>query len=185
MGDNKVSLAEFHAAGVREIPVRVYEDHRGSFAETYRWEDYRHAVSLPMVQDNVSYSEMGVIRGLHAQIEPKAQGKLVYCALGNVYDVMVDIRRDSPTFMKHAGIILDGSNQVYVPPGFLHGFCVTSDIAVVVYKCTEYRYEDSEFAVYCMDPDLAIDWPTVHPILSSRDRAAGTMRGAMDKGYVP
>ena len=126
---------------------------------------------LPFVQDNVSRSRQGILRGLHLQ-NPHAQGKLVSVLDGEVYDVAVDVRVGSPTFGKWVGVTLSADNhrQFYVPPGFAHGFCVTSEFATFVYKCTDLYDAASEIGIAWNDPALAIDWPVADPILSPRDR---------------
>lgn len=158
--------------GVLLIEPSLHRDARGCFLEAWNARRYRGA-GLPdtFVQDNVSWSVGGTLRGLHAQ-SPGAQGKLVSVLLGEVFDVAVDIRRDSPTFGEWVSATLsaDSGRQIWVPPGFAHGFAVTSREAIVAYKCTAYYAPDAEFTVLWNDPDLAIDWPLPDPTLSDKDR---------------
>jgi dTDP-4-dehydrorhamnose 3,5-epimerase len=160
--------------GVLVIEPVVHRDPRGFFLETWHLEKYRAGgVDAAFVQDNHSRSARDTLRGLHAQ-HPRAQGKLVRVIAGEIWDVAVDVRRGSPTFARHIAVVLSADNhrQIWVPPGFLHGFVVTSDAAQVEYKCTEiYRPED-EFCVAWNDPELAIPWPVASPVLSPRDAAA-------------
>jgi dTDP-4-dehydrorhamnose 3,5-epimerase len=156
------------------IEPDVFQDERGFFLETWHQEKYREA-GLPQtfVQDNHSYSVRDVLRGLHAQIR-HPQGKLVRAVLGEVFDVAVDIRPGSPTFGKWVGEVLSGENfkQLWIPPGFAHGFCVLSETAHVLYKCTEiYRRED-EVSLLWNDPDIGIEWPVREPLLSPKDQQA-------------
>ena len=160
--------------GVLLIEPAVFEDERGYFLETYR--DHRYAdagIATSFAQDCLSFSRGGVLRGLHLQW-PRAQGKLVYVLSGEVFDVAVDLRRDSPTFGNWTGHLLSAESrrQMWIPKGFGHGFLVTSDEALFAYKCTE-RYEPAdEIAVRWDDPRLSIDWPNRTPSLSPRDAAA-------------
>lgn len=156
------------------IEPRVFPDGRGHFFETWVGPRYRDAgIEFDFVQDNFSRSVRGTLRGLHFQ-EPKAQGKLVTVLSGRVFDVAVDIRRDSPRFGKWVGVELDGDSprQLWVPPGFAHGFCVLSDRADFFYKCTEFYNPSTERSVLWNDPDLAIEWPIKDPVLSDKDAAA-------------
>lgn len=158
--------------GVLVLEPTVLRDHRGGFAETYHIQRYREAgIVESFVQDNLSRSVRGTLRGLHFQ-EPHAQGKLVMAVEGSVYDVVVDIRVGSPTFGRWYGLELSDQNlrQIYVPPGCAHGFCVTSDTAIFMYKCTDYYSPKDERGVLWNDPALAIPWPITDPILSAKDR---------------
>ena len=149
----------------------VYSDPRGLFFEAYHHDRYAAAgVPDPFVQDNQSSSGQHVLRGLHAQLE-RPQGKLVRVLRGEIFDVAVDIRPDSPTFGRwtHATLSAENRHQLWVPPGFAHGFCVLSDEADVSYKCTRLYDPTDEVGVLWNDPDLAIDWPTDSPLLSSKD----------------
>lgn len=159
--------------GVVILEPRVFGDDRGFFMET--WNQTRYAdAGLPgtFVQDNLSFSRRGVLRGLHFQ-NPNGQGKLVYVLQGEVFDVAVDIRRGSPTFGHSMSVILSADNkrQIYVPPGFAHGFCVTSETALFAYKCTTFYSPKDEGSVLWNDPDLGIAWPIAEPELSGKDRA--------------
>lgn len=155
------------------IEPDVFRDLRGLFLETYHARRYADAgIPGPFVQDNYSQSLRGTLRGLHYQ-EPHAQGKLVMVTDGVVYDVVVDIRRGSPSFGRWYGAELSAENrlQVYVPPGCAHGFCVTSDCASVLYKCTDYYAPGAERGIIWNDQALAIPWPVAIPILSGKDQA--------------
>ncbi len=149
-------------------------DDRGFFMETYRADAWAaQGVPAEFVQDNHSRSRRGTLRGMHFQLSP-GQGKLVRVARGRVLDVVVDIRRDSPTFGEWEGFELDdeGAQQLWIPVGFAHGFCVLSDIADFVYKCTSYYDPATESGFSFADPDVAIEWPQGELIYSERDRSA-------------
>lgn len=154
------------------IEPKVFGDARGFFFETFQRERYRQAgINADFVQDNCSRSSRGTLRGLHYQIR-QPQGKLVFVTRGEVVDVAVDLRKSSPTFGKSLAIVLNDVNhrQVYVPPGFAHGFCVTSDVADFCYKCTEYYSPTEERTLLWNDPALQIEWPDIQPrILSAKD----------------
>jgi dTDP-4-dehydrorhamnose 3,5-epimerase len=157
--------------GVMIIEPRVFGDARGFFMETWNQARYvEHGLPAVFVQDNLSFSQKGVLRGLHFQ-NPNAQGKLVYVLQGEVFDVAVDIRVGSPTFAEWVGLTLSSENkrQFYIPDGFAHGFCVTSDTALFAYKCTEVYQPQSEYGVSWQDPDLGIQWPIEKPLLSEKD----------------
>ena len=159
------------------IQPDIFKDDRGHFLECYRAQRYLdHGIPDRFVQDNLSYSRRGVLRGLHYQLR-QPQGKLIYVAYGEVYDVAVDIRADSPTFGKWVGVTLSSKTprQIYIPEGFAHGFCVTSSFAVVVYKCTDYYSPMEERGIRWNDPSLNIRWPLEKPILSDKDRAYPTL----------
>ncbi len=156
---------------VKIIEPKVFGDSRGFFMET--WNQTRYAdLGLPaaFVQDNMSFSQKGVLRGLHFQ-NPNSQGKLVYVLQGEVFDVAVDIRVGSPTFGKSVSVTLSSENkrQFYIPAGFAHGFCLTSDTALFAYKCTELYQPKLEYGVSWNDPDLGIKWPIDNPLLSEKD----------------
>jgi dTDP-4-dehydrorhamnose 3,5-epimerase len=159
--------------GLVVIEPRVFGDARGCFLETFHAARYRDAgVSLDFVQDNLSCSSRGTLRGLHYQ-RHQPQGKLVYVTAGAVFDVAVDLRRSSPTFGRSYATELSDSNrrQMYIPPGFAHGFCVLSEAADFAYKCTDYYRPDDERTLLWSDPALGIAWPDVEPrILSEKDR---------------
>lgn len=153
-----------------------YGDSRGFFSETFRTDRLAEAgVALPFVQDNHSLSrDPGVVRGLHCQLDPHAQGKLVRCVRGAIWDVAVDARRGSPTYGRHVAAELSAENwaQLWVPPGFLHGFCTLQPDTEVIYKVTAFYDRASERGVVWDDPDLAIPWPVApaDAVLSDKDR---------------
>jgi dTDP-4-dehydrorhamnose 3,5-epimerase len=156
----------------------VHRDARGFFLESHHARKYAQGgIDAAFVQDNHSRSTRGTLRGLHAQIPPRAQGKLVRVSLGEVFDVAVDVRRGSPTFGKHVAQRLSAENflQLWIPPGFVHGFLVTSEVAEFQYKCTDVYDPGTEIVVAWNDPALAIPWPVGEPILSARDAAAPTL----------
>lgn len=162
------------------IEPQVFGDHRGFFLETFQAERYAKEanISLPFVQDNHSRSGKGVLRGLHFQIT-KPQGKLVRVVSGEVFDVAVDLRRDSPTFGQWEGVYLSGDNkrQFWVPPGFAHGFVVVSETADFEYKCTDYYDPADEGAIAWDDPDIGIKWPIDLEVkLSEKDANAPSFR---------
>ncbi len=169
--------------GVILIEPKVFGDSRGFFFESYHAEKFRAGgVPLPFVQDNCSKSAKGVLRGLHGQ-SPHPQGKLIQVIEGEIYDVAVDARRGSPTYGTHISVTLSAENrhQLYVPPGLIHGFCVTSEAAQVQYKCTELYHPEAEFSVAWNDPDLGITWPTENPILSEKDQNAPCLRDVQER----
>lgn len=152
----------------------VFGDARGYFFETWQQKRYaEHGLPERFVQDNVSRSQRGILRGLHLQ-EPYAQGKLVQVFDGEVLDIAVDVRVGSSTFGRWVAELLSGDNhkQLYVPPGFAHGFCVLSESALLAYKCTELYHPETELSIAWNDPQLAIDWPIRDPVLSKKDAAA-------------
>ena len=168
--------------GVLLIEPGVYHDARGLFLETYHQARYaKGGVDATFVQDNFSRSVHGTLRGLHAQ-RRHSQGKLVRVIRGEVFDVAVDVRRGSPSFGHWYGATLSGENlrQLYLPPGFMHGFCVLSDSAELSYKCTHFYDADDEYAVRWDDPDIGIDWPIDAPLLSARDEAAPRLKEIED-----
>ncbi len=155
------------------IEPRVFADARGFFKETYQRNRFADVgIAAEFVQDNVSRSRRGTLRGLHFQIR-HPQGKLVQALSGRIVDVAVDLRRNSPTFGKWTAVELSDENhrQIYVPPGFAHGFCVLSESADIFYKCTDYYYPEHERTLLWNDPAVGIRWPLeVEPILSEKDR---------------
>ncbi|MBA3276938.1 MAG: dTDP-4-dehydrorhamnose 3,5-epimerase [Chloroflexia bacterium] len=159
--------------GVLVIEPKVFGDSRGFFVETWQSERYAAAGLPAFVQDNLSLSARGVLRGLHYQ-EPNAQGKLVQVLLGEVFDVAVDIRRGSATFGTWHGVTLSSENkrQFYVPAGFAHGFIVTSETALFAYKCTELYRPEHDHSLRWDDPDIGIAWPIDEPSLSAKDAEA-------------
>jgi dTDP-4-dehydrorhamnose 3,5-epimerase len=164
--------------GIKIIEPKYFGDHRGYFMEIYRAETYREmGVALEFVQDNMSWSAKGILRGLHFQY-PYGQGKLITALQGEVYDVAVDIRQSSPTFGQSFGIILNSENkrQLWIPAGFAHGFQVTTDSALVLYKCDAYYRPDAEKTLLWNDPELGIDWPIKTPQLSDKDSVGRRLR---------
>ncbi len=158
--------------GLLVITPDVYEDERGYFLESYAIKKYEEYGITEFVQDNESQSTKGVLRGLHYQQEPFAQGKLVRVIVGEVLDVAVDIRPDSPTRGKHFSVVLSAENkkQFWIPPGFAHGFITRSDTAIFSYKCTAPYDKQSERGIAWNDPTLDIDWGIESPIVSEKDR---------------
>ena len=157
--------------GVLLIEPKVFQDARGFFLESYTKQKYMaHGIDVEFIQDNHSASAKNVLRGLHFQAV-RQQAKLVRVIQGEIFDVAVDIRPNSPTFGKWVGHRLSKENrlQLYVPVGFAHGFCVMSDTAEVLYKCTDYYSPQDERGIIWNDPDLGISWPTDNPILSPKD----------------
>jgi dTDP-4-dehydrorhamnose 3,5-epimerase len=173
-----MNVIETELRGVVIIEPKVIGDERGFFVETFQLERYREraGVSLPFVQDNHSRSRRAVLRGLHLQRE-HTQGKLIRVARGEVFDVAADIDPASPTFGRWVGVTLSDTNhrQMWIPPGYAHGFVVLSEVADFEYKCTDYYHPQSETGVIWNDPDLAIPWPCEAPILSDRDRRLPTL----------
>lgn len=173
-------------AGVALIDPRVFEDQRGYFFETYQAQRYSDlGIGHSFVQDNVSFSQHGVVRGLHYQLQ-KPQGKLVMALQGEIIDVVVDIRQGSPHFGKWVKNLLSSDNhlQLYVPPGFAHGFMVASDTAIVLYKVTDFYNPGDEYGIIWNDPDLGIDWPLTEVILSDKDREFPSLKDA-PPGHLP
>lgn len=173
-----MTVTELDLPGVLLIEPRVFTDERGAFFESWHADRYREAgIHGDFVQDNLSVSRCGVLRGLHFQ-EPYGQAKLVSVLRGEVYDVAVDVRVGSPTFGRSTAVTLSDAEprQLFVPAGFAHGFLVLSDEAVFSYKCTELYHPEAEQAVRWDDPDLAIAWPEAAPVLSPKDRAAPRLR---------
>jgi dTDP-4-dehydrorhamnose 3,5-epimerase len=172
--------------GVLVIEPAVHGDARGYFFESWRRDHYAEAgIGPDFVQDNISRSARGILRGLHLQ-EPFAQGKLVSVLEGEVFDVAVDVRVGSPTFGKWHGQTLSAENkrQFFVPAGFAHGFCVTSESALFAYKCTEYYHPETELSIAWNDPQLAIEWPIAQPTLSARD-ARGPRLSEIPESRLP
>ena len=174
-----MNVIETRIPGVIVVEPKVFGDERGFFMETWNQARYEDA-GLPtrFVQDNLSFSIRGVLRGLHFQ-NPDQQGKLVHVLEGEVFDVAVDIRAGSPTFGEWEGVLLSSENkrQFYVPEGFAHGFLVTGDKALFSYKCTAKYNQSAEGFVLWNDPEIGIDWPTeASPVLSEKDQAARPLR---------
>jgi len=173
-----MKVIETKLPGVFIIEPKVFGDDRGYFFEMYNSQKYASTCAMrPFVQDNVSRSGKGVLRGLHYQLE-HPQGKLVSVIKGSVFDVVVDIRRGSPTFKQWVGIELseDNHRQVYISPGFAHGFCVLSDEAYFHYKCTDFYHPEDERGIMWNDPELNIAWElTAEPIVSEKDTKYSTL----------
>lgn len=173
-----MKVIETQLAGVLIVEPKVFGDHRGFFLETFQVERYRDAgIGLPFVQDNHSRSQRGVLRGLHFQCT-RPQGKLVSVSRGAVYDVAVDINPDSPTCGQYVGVELNDENhrQLWVPPGYAHGFCVLSEVADFQYKCTDYYQPEDEGGLLWNDPDVGIPWPVAEPQLSAKDQLNPRLR---------
>ncbi len=167
-----MKVTETTLPGVLLIEPKVFGDARGFFKETWHRDRYGEAgMPTEFPQDNASLSARGVLRGLHLQ-HPQGQGKLVQVLLGEVFDVAVDVRHGSPDFGKWIGVNLSADNhrQLYIPPGFAHGFCVTSDMALFHYKCTSLYAPDKEITIAWDDPDIGIDWPEGDREVSTKDQ---------------
>jgi dTDP-4-dehydrorhamnose 3,5-epimerase len=169
------------------VEPEVFEDARGFFMESFHAEKFReHGLPEAFVQDNHSHSTRSVLRGLHYQLR-HPQGKLVRAVTGEVFDVSVDIRKGSPRFGHWVGQVLSGENrhQLYIPPGFAHGFCVLSEQADVLYKCTDFYRSGDEFGIAWDDPDIGIRWPERDCLLSDKDRHNPRLLASEDRlpGY--
>lgn len=154
------------------IEPEIFKDERGFFMETYKYSEFANfGIKEQFLQDNHSLSKKGVLRGLHFQNPPKAQAKIVRCVKGEIFDAAVDIRKGSPSYGKWVGEILSEENkkELYIPTGFAHGFCVLSDKADVIYKCSEEYSKEYEEGIIWNDPIIAISWPIKNPILSEKD----------------
>jgi dTDP-4-dehydrorhamnose 3,5-epimerase len=164
--------------GLVEIKPRIFRDERGLFFESYTEKLFRdNGIEATFVQDNQSYSTKNVLRGLHFQKPPFAQGKLVRVIKGKVLDIAVDIRKDSPTFGQHEALVLDSenNNMFYVPEGFAHGFLALEE-TILAYKCTNYYHKESESGIIWNDPDLRINWGVLNPLISGKDLELGRLR---------
>lgn len=178
-----IKVTETILPGVLILEPVVHGDSRGFFLETWREDQYQElGIREDFVQDNHSRSSRNVLRGLHLQ-RNKPQGKLVRVARGAVFDVAVDVNRNSPTFGKWVGVELSDENlrQFYVPPGYAHGFCVLSDVADFLYKCTAYYDHTDEVGVRWDDPDIGVQWPIKQPALSNRDKQLPLLRDFLTK----
>lgn len=166
-----ISVIETSLQGVFVIESDIHTDDRGFFKEIYRYDKYLSAgLGMKFVQDNHCHSKRGVLRGLHYQLN-SPQGKLVMAVTGEVFDVAVDIRKGSPGYGRWTGVYLSPLNnrQVYIPEGYAHGYCVLSESADVIYKCTALFDPGDEYGILWSDPDINIEWPVVNPVLSVRD----------------
>ena len=164
-------IEECDIPGVKLIHNNIYSDNRGEFIETYKKISYFNlGINYSFVQDNLAYSHKNVLRGLHYQ-EKFPQGKLVSVIEGEIFDVAVDVNRESDTFSQWFGTKLSKSNscQLFIPPGYAHGYCVLSDFAIVMYKCTEYYHADDQKGVIWNDADIGIKWPISNSIISEKD----------------
>ncbi|MGB1032556.1 MAG: dTDP-4-dehydrorhamnose 3,5-epimerase [Flavobacteriales bacterium] len=172
-------VSSFHIEGPLLIEPKVYRDERGYFMESFHEERFTELTEIKhsFKQDNESFSSKGVLRGLHFQVPPKAQAKLVRVASGSVMDVIVDLRTSSPTFGQHLKVMLSGENkhQLYIPEGFAHGFLTLQDNTLFCYKCSEFYHSESEKSLKWDDPDLLIDWDYSDPIVSTKDQNAGLL----------
>ena len=169
-----MNFLETELPGVILIEPVVHRDARGFFLESWHARKFAEAgIDATFVQDNHSLSGYGTLRGLHMQLR-YPQGKLVRCTEGGIWDVAVDVRRGSPHFGKHVGVVLSSENmsELWVPGGFAHGFLVLSEMAQVQYKCTDFYHPEDELAIAWNDPELAVPWPISDVVLSDRDRAA-------------
>lgn len=168
-----MNVEKFTIEGLVLITTRQFKDERGYFFESYNQKQLNEVIGidLPFVQDNVSVSKKGVIRGLHLQAPPFGQGKLVRVLKGSVIDVAVDIRKDSPTYGQHVEVLLSAENgrQFWVPEGFAHGFSVLEDDTVFSYKCTNYYNPGAEMGIRFDDPDLSINWQVENKIVNIKD----------------
>lgn len=168
-----MKITETGLPGVVIIEPKIFRDDRGFFVETYQADRYRQeaGIDLPFVQDNHSRSNKGVLRGMHAQ-KNFPQGKLVRVSRGEVFDVAVDINPASPTFGRWEGTVLSDTNakQMWIPPGYAHGFLVLSDVADFEYKCTDFYHAEDETGLIWNDPDVAIEWPLEQPIVAAKDQ---------------
>lgn len=173
---NNMKIIDTIIPDVKIIEPKVFGDERGFFFESFNQQLFESAVGYPVkfVQDNHSKSSKGVLRGLHYQLSPHEQGKLVRCVVGEVFDVAVDIRKNSPTFGQWVGVYLSAENkkQLWIPSGFAHGFVTLSDTAEFLYKTTDYYHRESEGAIAWNDPELKIEWPIESVLLSEKDRQA-------------
>lgn len=163
--------------GVLIIEAERFRDVRGFFMETYHQRKYAEGeIDRIFVQDNYSHSRKGTLRGLHYQLR-HPQEKLIYVVAGEIFDVVVDIRRGSPTFGRWMGthLSIENKHQIFVPAGFAHGFCVLSETADVLYKCTDFYDPDDEYGILWSDPVIGIDWPVKAPILSEKDSRYPTL----------
>lgn len=168
------------------IEPEIFKDKRGIFMETYKYSYFaRFGIKESFVQDNCSRSFKNVLRGLHFQNNPMAQGKLVWCPNGRVFDVAVDLRKNLHTFRQWISVELSEENNLmlYIPPGFAHGFVVLSDFAEVIYKCTEEYSPEHDKGISWDDPDINIQWPVKEPILSEKDTVYPRLKD-VDTGFI-
>jgi dTDP-4-dehydrorhamnose 3,5-epimerase len=172
--------------GVLILEPKVFHDDRGYFLETWNSKRYEQTgIPGPFVQDNISFSKKGILRGLHFQY-PQSQGKLIQVLSGEVLDVVVDICVGSPTYGQWVGELLSDSNhrQIYVPAGFAHGYCATSEAAIFSYKCTDFYNPATEHGIIWNDPDIGIEWPITQPVLSPKDESYHRLKD-LPPEYLP
>ena len=172
-------ITKTNIEGLFVIEPRVFEDERGYFFESFNQKQFEELVTgkpTQFVQDNHSRSQKGVLRGLHLQ-KSRPQGKLVSCSAGAVFDVAVDVNPESPTFGQYVGLELSADNhkQLWIPPGYAHGFCVLTETADFQYKCTDLYFPEDEGGLIWNDPDVDIDWPIKNPLLSDKDLKLPTL----------
>jgi len=182
-----MEFEELALKGLLLLKPRVFEDERGFFLERYTQRTFhQHGVNLDFVQDNHSHSVKNVLRGLHFQRPPCAQDKLVWAVCGEVFDVAVDLRRDSPTFGQWAGVTLSAENKhmLLIPKGFAHGFVVLSEQADFLYKTSAFYSQEHDGGLLWNDPDVAVAWPVSDPLLSGKDRAHPTLRELLARGEL-
>ncbi len=173
-----MKFTETALEGVKIVEPDVFRDARGFFLETFQARKYvEGGILASFVQDNHSHSRLGALRGLHYQLK-RPQAKLIYVVRGEIFDVVVDIRRNSPSFGKSFCAVLSSRNflQIFVPEGYAHGFCVLSEEADVIYKCSDFYNPGDEYGILWSDPSLEIAWPVKDPILSSKDAAYSLLR---------
>jgi len=178
-----MNIIDTNLPGVKIIEPRVFSDSRGFFYESFNQDAFEAAIgrAVRFVQDNHSRSSKGVLRGLHYQLPPHPQGKLVRCVAGEVFDVAVDIQASSPTFGKWTGVLLSGENkrQLWIPEGFAHAFLVLSESAEFLYKTTDYWHKDLERTIAWDDAEIGIEWPSREDVvLSQKDRQGATWANA-------
>ena len=170
---------ELEISGLIVIEPKIFPDKRGFFMESYKESEFiKNGIEKKFIQDNLSKSSKGILRGLHFQNNPKAQGKLIQVVLGRVWDVAVDLREESSTYLKWIGIELNDTEKkmFYIPPGFAHGFVALSDEVLFQYKCTNEYDMISERGIRWDDPDIGITWPVKDPLVSDRDKELPLIR---------
>ena len=175
--DIQMKIENCNIPDIKLVKNNIFNDDRGRFIESYKKKVYEsNGINFSFVQDNLVYSKKNVLRGLHYQ-KKFPQGKLVSAISGEIFDIAVDIRKESKYYGQWIGKIISDKNchQLYVPPGFAHGYCVLSDYAVVMYKCTEYYHESDQYGIIWNDKDISIDWPIDSPILSEKDSKLPTL----------
>ncbi len=180
------SFKKLEIADVILVEPRTFPDDRGFFMESYKESEFiKNEINIKFVQDNYSHSSKGVLRGLHYQKDPKAQAKLVMVIKGEIFDVAVDLRKNSPTYGKWVGEILSEQNHrlLYVPEGFAHGFCVLSDEVDVIYKVNNEYSPENDRGILWSDPEVGVNWPIENPIISEKDTKQPLLKNA-DNDFV-